>query len=176
MAGRPRAAHTLYIYIQQAGFEQLSLQLGKHLEQARYLCLLPTYCLPTTCVLPTYYLLTYLLGKHLGQASYRVCALQGTMHASLDAATERLLSASRAEAEQEVFIHVHRRVRLTPSRRALAPCSSAPPRTPPRYPPWPRARQARRVPELEESVRQLEASLSATEDELHAVRAAPQEA
>jgi len=84
----------------QAGFEQLSLQLGKQLEQA----------------------------------SYRVCALQGTMHASLGAATERLRSASCAETEQE----------------------------------------ARRVPELEESVRQLEASLSATEDELHAVRAAPQ--
>ena len=35
-----------------------------------------------------------------------------------------------------------------------------------------RAPQARRVPELEESVRQLEASLGATEDELRAARAA----
>ena len=129
---------TTYAYIWQAGFEQLSLQLGKQLEQA----------------------------------SNRVCALQGTMHASLDAATERLLSASRAEAELEVHRHRHRGVRLKPSRRPGT--SHRAPRAPPRAPPWLRAWQARRVPELEESVRQLEASLSATEDALHAVRAAPQ--
>ena len=144
---------TTYAYIWQAGFEQLSLQLGKQLEQA----------------------------------SNRVCALQGTMHASLDAATERLLSASRAEAELEVHskymgIEACGSNPLAPPWH-LAPCSSHPashaprdpPRTdPPRTPPWLRAWQARRVPELEESVRQLEASLSATEDALHAVRAASQ--
>jgi|NorSeaMetagenome_1021524.scaffolds.fasta_scaffold187083_2 hypothetical protein len=67
-----------------------------------------------------------------------------------------------------------RRVSLKPSRRRHLAPTSHPASLPPRTPPWLRARQARRVPELEESVRQLEASLSATEDELHAVRAAPQ--
>ena len=75
-----------------------------------------------------------------------------------------------------MHMHMHMFIDACGSHPRTVPCSSAPPRTPPRYPPWPCARQARRVPELEESVRQLEASLSATEDELHAVRAAPQEA
>ena len=87
---------TTYAYIWQAGFEQLSLQLGKQLEQA----------------------------------SNRVCALQGTMHASLDAATERLLSASRAEAELEVHskymgIEACGSNPLAPPWH-LAPCSSRP--------------------------------------------------
>ena len=75
------------MHIRQAGFEQLSLQLGKQLEQA----------------------------------SNRVCALQGTMHASLDAATERLLSASRAEAELEVHRHIDIEACGANPRAALAP-------------------------------------------------------
>ena len=66
------------------------------------------------------------------------------------------------------------RLKPRPWRRAprLTPAVPSSPRL---NPPWRRAPQARRVPELEESVRQLEASLCTAEDELHAVRAARQE-
>lgn len=113
------------------------------------------------------------LGKPLEQASQRVCALQGTVQAGLEAAAERLLAASRAEAEQEVHAcTAHRRARHLSGAwpRAVLHAPQLAPQLAPRF--YLRAPQARRVPELEESVRQLEVSLSATEEELRAARAA----
>ena len=84
------------------------------------------------------------LGKPLEQAGQRVCALQGAVRAGLEAATERLLAASRAEAEQEVHAqHTFERIdargtlaarRHLPSRRAPRTQARTPAR-PPLLPP-----------------------------------------
>ena len=73
-----------------------------------------------------------------------MCALQGTVHAGLEAASERLLAASRAEAEQEVHAqHTFERIdargalaarRHLPSRRAPRTQARTPAR-PPLLPP-----------------------------------------